>query len=264
MNTDEAFSFLGLHTSASGDEVEASFRQLVMVYHPDKNPDNSEWSHGRMILLNEAHDIAQRHISGRTQARSEARQRGGQNSQELAARIHRSFQAARSAILEGVHLYYTFNLENVHLRFEGIRRSHYNSSRRDIKKGVAQLGKIFQEIPEGKLKDRIRLYGEFGKSFYSSMSITKICPADTSLNYKAYKHYKNAGMIIDAFIKLCFFPGEFPRQDISPKSIILCEQSLLLILSNYRETIWVPEATIKLSLLDNLRNLVDFESSEAW
>jgi hypothetical protein len=259
MNTDEAFSFLGLSLSASKEELEASFRQLVMLYHPDRNPDKSEWSHTRMTLLNEAHTLAQHYITLRGENHRAAPK---QISREFMARLQNGLYAARDDILEGVHLYYTFSLENVHLRSEGVRRLRYNSAKRGVRKGVIQLEKILQEAPEGKLKIYARLWEAFGKSFYGSMGITKICPADTSLNYKAYKHYRNASLILDSFIKLCFFPEDFPRQNITPKSIELCEQLLLLILSNYRETIWVPEADVKLSLLDNLQNLVEFERRE--
>ncbi|MDR1931228.1 MAG: DnaJ domain-containing protein [Spirochaetales bacterium] len=260
MTTDEAFSLLGLHTCASMEEVEASFRQLVMVYHPDRNPDRSEWSHSRMSLLNEAHDIAQQHISLHSENLKRAPK---QVSREILARMQNILYAARGDILEGIHLYYTFSLENIHLRSEGVRRLRYNSAKRSVKKGVIQLAKILQEAPDGKLKQYARLCEAFGKSFYDSMLITKICPADTSPNYKAYKHYKNAAMILDAYIKLYFFRGDFPRQDITSRSIALCERQLCLILSNYRETIWVPEAAIKLSLFDNLQALAEFEQREA-
>jgi hypothetical protein len=261
MNTDEAFSFLGLTRHASKEELEASFRQLVMLYHPDRNPGRTEWSHTRMTLLNEAHGLAQQYISLRGE---NLRRVPKQVSREFMIRLQNGLYAARDAILEGVHLYYTFSLENIHLRSEGIRRLRYNTSKRNIKRGVIQLEKILLEAPEGKLKTYARLWAAFGTSFYDSMAISKICPAGTSPNYKAYKHYRNAASILDALIKLCFFPDDFPRQDITSKSIALCEQLLLLILSNYQETIWPPEAAIKLALLDNLQNLMEFERQEAW
>jgi hypothetical protein len=261
MNTDEAFSFLGLSLSASKEELEASFRQLVMLYHPDRNPDKSEWSHARMTLLNEAHNLAQRYITLRSEKLHSAPK---QISRELMLHLQNGLYAARDDILEGAHLYYTFSLENIHLRSEGIRRLRYNGAKRSVRKGVIQLEKILREAPEGKLKIYARLWEAFGKSFYGSMTITKIYPADTSLNYKAYKLYRDAALILDSFIKLSFFSEDFPRQDITSKSIALCEQLLLLIISNYRETIWVPEATVKLSLLDNLQNLLEFERREAW
>jgi hypothetical protein len=261
MNTNEAFSFLGLTNFASKEEVDTAFRQLVMIYHPDKNPGKAEWSHARMTLLNEAHGLARQYISLRGETGS-GRQQGQTVSRALMARLQKAVYTAREDILEGIHLYYIFNLENIHLRLEGIRRLRYNSAKRNVKKGIIQLDKILAEVPDGTLKTCTRLWEAFGKSFFASMSITKICPTDTSRNYKAYRHYKSAALILDSFIKLCFFPEDFPRQDITSKSIALCEQELLLILSNYQETIWTPEATVKLSLLDDLNNLVKFEQQQ--
>ena len=268
MNTHEAFSFLGLRTSATREELETSFRRLVMVYHPDRNPDKTDWSHDKMTLLNEAHEIAEQYIVSEENSRR-AHSNNVENrshvSRQTMARLQKAFSAAREELLEGIHLYYAFNLENIHLRLEGSRRYRYNSSKRSVKKALIQLDKIIREAPEGKLKTYALLYKEFGTSFFDSMNIAKICTADSSPDYRAYKIYRNASQIIDAFVRLWFFPDDFPRpQEFSSKSIILCEQQLLLILSNYRDTIWIPEATVKLALLDNLRKLADFEQSEAW
>jgi hypothetical protein len=255
MNIDEAFSFLGLQPSAGREEVDASFRQLVMVYHPDKNPDKTEWSHNMMILLNEAHNIAERCISLR-----QKKHESSSPPPELLRRVQTTFYAARENILEGMHLYYVFNLENIHLRAEGTRRYRYNTARRTIQKGLVQMEKLISHsAPQGKLYNHIRLFQAFGKSFYGSMIITKISAPDGSINYKAYRHYHNGSAILDALIRRQFFPEDFPQRDLTPKSMILCEQELLLVLTTYRQSIWLPETIIKLSLLENLRKLAEFE-----
>jgi hypothetical protein len=254
MTTDEAFSFLGLQPSASMNDVDTSFRQLVMVYHPDKNPDRSEWSHDRMTLLNEAHTIAERYIT--------LRQENHENVSphpEFLRRIQTAFRAARENILEGIHLYYVFNLENVHLRAEGTRRYRYNTARRSIQKGLTQMEKISRNMPQGKLFNHIRLFQAFGKSFYSSMIITKINAPDGSINYKAYKHYRSGSALLDSLIRKQFFPEDFPQRDLTPKSVDLCEQEFLLILTSYRESVWLPETIVKLSLFENLYKLTEFE-----
>ena len=264
MNTQEAFTFLGLKAGATKEDLDASFRHLVMVYHPDRNPEKSEWSHEKMTLLNEAHELAEQYIASNNRREQPGESRS-QIPRETLLRLQRAFSAAREELLEGIHLYYTFSLENIHLRAEGNRRYHYNSSKRFVKKALIQLEKIIAAAPDGKLKTYSYLYKEFAASFFNGMNINKICTADSSPDYKAYKLYRNASLTIDAFVKLWFFPDDFPRpRDFSSKSIILSEQELLLILSNYKNTIWIPEATIKLELLDNLRNIADFEQKEAW
>ena len=243
-----------LTPTASKEDLEASFRRLVMVYHPDRNPEKTAWSHDKMALLNEAHDIAERYLLS-------PREAAPPPPREIAVRLQKTFAAAREDLLDGIHLYYTFGLQNIHLRHEGNRKFRYNSARRSIKKAVIQLQKLREESPKSRFKARVSLYCEFGKSFYASMNITQISPADSSLNYKAYRHYKDSSLIIDALVRLIFFPNDFARpSDLSSDSIALCEQELLLILHNYRDTIWIPEATIKLELLDNLRNLARYEN----
>jgi hypothetical protein len=264
MDTIEAFSFLDLKTSASRQELEASFRRLVMRYHPDKNPGETAWSHTQMTLLNEAHEIAQRHIASRETPDGAPLRKAGV-SREHAVLLRKTFQAALDSLLEGIHLYYIFNLENIHLRLEGSRRYRYNSSKRNVKKALGLFDGILRDAAgEEGLKTLSRLYKDFGQSFYESMGIAKISPAESTPTYKPYTHYRNASLIIDTFIRLWFFPNDFKKpHGFSSEHILLCEKELFLILTNYRDTIWTPEARIKLSLLDNLRSLIDFEERRA-
>ena len=256
MDLNDALFFMGLDPSPSREELETSFRRLVMVYHPDKNPEKAAWSHDKMSLLNEAHDIVERHISAPQEAATVQ-----PPPRETALRMQKIFEAARGSLLDGMHLYYTFDLQNIHLRMEGNRKFHYNSARRSIKKAIIQFDKLAEECPESNFKTRLLLYNAFGKSFFACMGITSISPTDNSPNYKAFRYYRNASLIIDALIRLIFFPEDFPRPaDLCSKSIELCEQELLLIQSNYRDTDWGPEAGAKLELLDNLRELARFEN----
>lgn len=49
------YAVLGLPTNASKDEVRKKYRQLVLIWHPDRNP--SPEAHGKFIAITEAYDI---------------------------------------------------------------------------------------------------------------------------------------------------------------------------------------------------------------
>ena len=49
------YTILGLPTTASKDEVRKKYRQLVLIWHPDKNP--SPEAHSKFIAITEAYDI---------------------------------------------------------------------------------------------------------------------------------------------------------------------------------------------------------------
>lgn len=49
------YAVLGLPSTASKDEVRKKYRQLVLIWHPDKNP--SPEAHGKFIAITEAYDI---------------------------------------------------------------------------------------------------------------------------------------------------------------------------------------------------------------
>lgn len=56
MNLVDCYRLLGLTTQASRDEVKASYRRLVRLYHPDVNP-GDESAHEKFIQLHEAYKV---------------------------------------------------------------------------------------------------------------------------------------------------------------------------------------------------------------
>lgn len=52
------YEMLGLpHMDVSIAEIKKAFKELVKRHHPDKNPEDAEGAHERMIAINEAHDV---------------------------------------------------------------------------------------------------------------------------------------------------------------------------------------------------------------
>lgn len=256
MDINEALTFLGLSATASIDELDSTFRRLVMIYHPDRNPERSSWSHSNMIRLKEAHEIAGRYLM---EPRAEPVLPDPRTLRDFLS----SFSAAREDVLQGIHLYYTFSLENIHLRYEGVRRYRYNSSRNHIRKGITAMGNMASVAPSGRLHTHLVLFRAFAAAFERTMHITKTFVPDGSVNHKAYRHYHSGSLILDSLVRGRLFPEDFPRQDLTPKSIPMCEQEFFLILTRYTESTWLSEAVLKLSLLDSLSKLLEFESKQA-
>ena len=79
MTRDEALRVLGLHTDASRDEIQAAYRELAQMLHPDKFGDNKrlrERAERQMSTINEARDTllkSSRTAGGRNASASTAR-----------------------------------------------------------------------------------------------------------------------------------------------------------------------------------------------
>ncbi|MEM7232935.1 MAG: J domain-containing protein [Planctomycetota bacterium] len=51
------YGILQVEPSASDDEIQRSFKRLVLEHHPDKNPDRRDWSERHIRQLIEANDV---------------------------------------------------------------------------------------------------------------------------------------------------------------------------------------------------------------
>jgi curved DNA-binding protein CbpA len=51
------YEVLQVSPSATAEDIQKSFRRLVLVYHPDKNPDRREWSEQRIRELIRANEV---------------------------------------------------------------------------------------------------------------------------------------------------------------------------------------------------------------
>jgi curved DNA-binding protein CbpA len=51
------YQTLRVRQDASKEQIQASFRRLVKVYHPDKNPGRTSWAKDRMVRLLQAYEV---------------------------------------------------------------------------------------------------------------------------------------------------------------------------------------------------------------
>ena len=56
MTNKDYYSFLGVSTDASADEIKKSFRKKAMKYHPDKNR-NDSFAAEKFKKINEAYEV---------------------------------------------------------------------------------------------------------------------------------------------------------------------------------------------------------------
>ncbi|TNN19316.1 DnaJ subfamily B member 6-A [Schistosoma japonicum] len=51
------YEILGVHKTASGDDIKKAYRRLALKWHPDKNPDKKEEAERQFKLISEAYEI---------------------------------------------------------------------------------------------------------------------------------------------------------------------------------------------------------------
>ncbi len=184
MDASQAFFLLELSPGATSEELETSFRRLVMKYHPDRNADRLEWSHRMTVLLMEAHETASRRIAEEAYERAAAAEK-----RRLAADLRffaEAFDAARGGVLEALYTYYAYGLENIPLRSEGNLRLRFTTAKNTLRKGLGIFASLESRPAPPDLKTRAALYQAFGGAFQQNMNISRILVPDGSEDHKAY------------------------------------------------------------------------------
>ncbi len=94
----------------------------------------------------------------------------------------------------------------------------------------------------------------FARSFLQNMLIEKYyIPSPDSFEHKAYRHYQSGSEHLDRAIQHTLFGEQLQAPGRAHEgSLYVSHQEFLYLLVNYTNSTWVPEATIKLHLLDTL------------
>jgi hypothetical protein len=172
-----------------------------------------------------------------------------------------SARIAVDEVLDGVYVYYQYGLQNIHRRFEGVTRLRYRKAIRHLKAGARQLHAHIQEHgPTLRLDEDVHKLATFTRSFLQNIGIDKYyIPSSHPREAKAYRHYQAGSEHLDAAIQQILFGEQFtpgiPRSHSG--SLYVSSHELVSVLVNFTDSTWIPEAMIKLNLLDAFSTAAD-------
>jgi curved DNA-binding protein CbpA len=278
MTLHDALRLFQLSENPTTPQLAASYRRLVKHYHPDYNPTKAGWAHRRMTQVNEAYSLVcefladTAHETGRVsnarggpERRAETGTARGTTTaagpEETPREILSEYQRAASRLLDGIYVYYQYGLQNVHRRREGTPRLRYRQAVRHTKAGIADLDRLLDLHGhtirrEGDLKT----LDVFAKSFLQNMLIEKYyIPSPRAVEQKAYRHYQSGSEHLDRSIQHTLFGEQLQATRVPQGSLYVSHQEFLALLVNYRESTWVPEAMIKLHLVDTFSSTTQAE-----
>jgi hypothetical protein len=73
VSLDDLYAILQVQPHAEGDAIQASYRRLALLYHPDRNPERRAWAEERMKRVNAAYAV----LSNATRRQTYDRRRFG-------------------------------------------------------------------------------------------------------------------------------------------------------------------------------------------
>ncbi len=268
MDIGAAFRILELPSGATLEDVSVSFRRLLKMYHPDRNLDRSEWSHRKTVQLTQAYEAASDYLrtcppdpGPATATRTEPDSREAPESEFTATASARPSEAYSVSLqlrlagefdllLDQLYAYYSYGLDNVHLRMEGSLRYRYRNTLRRLHKVVAGLQEILQWPGSSIQYEQVEVVHRFAAAFYENMLIKpQEHHVPTGDERKAYRLYRQGSEMLDVAIKTRLF-DEFSHEGTSPSSRSLSERSLMLLMAQYPRSRYTAETLIKYYLLE--------------
>lgn len=268
MDIGAAFRILELPSGATLEDVSVSFRRLLKMYHPDRNLDRSEWSHRKTVQLTQAYEAASDYLrtcppdpGPATATRTEPDSREAPESEFTSTASTRPSEAYSVSLqlrlagefdllLDQLYAYYSYGLDNVHLRMEGSLRYRYRNTLRRLHKVVAGLQEILQWPGSSIQYEQVEVVHRFAAAFYENMLIKpQEHHVPTGDERKAYRLYRQGSEMLDVAIKTRLF-DEFSHEGTSPSSRSLSERSLMLLMAQYPRSRYTAETLIKYYLLE--------------
>jgi curved DNA-binding protein CbpA len=257
MELEVALRLLNIPSTCSLEELNDSFRKLAKKHHPDSNPGREKWAHRAMTQLNLAYEKVLDHLtmpsSGiREEKPSSTRERVRTQYQILFSRSIRQ-------VLDGIYTYYQYGLENVRLRYEGVRKFRFRDSVRDVQDGLKKLEEL-QRLPKSDgAAGRLQIFTDFSRAFLQNMLIDNYtAPLGQPVEQIAYRYFRNGSAHLDYAIKDALFGDELipVRNGNYAQKMKQCREQLMVVVSKYFNVGCVSEALLKIYLLEVFSKVV--------
>lgn len=262
----ESLRVLGLTEESSLRDLSSTFRKLSKKYHPDLNRDREEWSNRQMRFLNEAYRTAYKFLSippaERESSPTPSKTTPRKSTENPTGTFPEVMDSSLELLYTAMETYYQYGLDNIALRYEGNRKSRFNSTVRRIKKCFEEL-KPLAEGPLGTKEEEIlETVVHFIRYFYKSIHIRSLRAADSSREErKAFGHYCNGGSLVDSVIKEVMF-REFIvsyKQGRLAENIKLAEAELNTVIVDFGDALCLRETEIKKELLYAFLDVTDLQ-----
>lgn len=283
-----AFKVLELSNGATLEDVSISFRRLLKIYHPDRNLDRTEWSHERTVELNEAYMAVTDYLRNGgdavaveepfTEATDVYGSGVGPQHSDYTAHEDQYAGSAHEApvdpaysvtlqmrlateydlLLDQLFAFYSFGLENLHLRSEGSFRYRFRTVFKHLKSVVARFQELKQWPGSRIQRHQIATVHAFATAFYENLLIKPHThQVLTGNEYRAYRLYRQGSETLDEAIRARLFGDQLGNKTSYPATLSTCERALMLVVAHYPKCQYTPETLIKLYLLETFNRLCD-------
>ncbi len=181
--------------------------------------------------------------------------RAAEKRQNVISEVSRAFKLKKDFIDEAMFVYYQYKLFKRGLRTEGVGRLKFGDVRRNIKKGLIEIEKIYNACPLEDLREELHLYLDFVNKFNESIKCKDYISSYKNINnVEAFRYYRNGSEKLDKVFSHIFFETKterqlFPRVNVT-NLLSMAMENFIFIAEQYAETEFANDANVKADLLD--------------
>ena len=262
MELARALKILKLTHSCTLDSLNNSFRKLAKIYHPDSNIGRESWANRAMTELNLAYETVLDYLTSGRKLKATKGSSLRTSTKDFTRKydFQIRFSRAINKVLDGIYTYYQYGLNNVPLRYEGVRRFRYRDALGSLEEGISQL----EALQVSSLTDfdrvKLRTFTDFAKAFFQNMHIEVFyTPSTDPVEERAYWHYYNGSMHLDYAIKDAFFGDELiqVRDGSYADKMELSNKELMTVIARYNQSGYISETLLKAYLLETFTRVVN-------
>ncbi|HOS41168.1 MAG TPA: J domain-containing protein [Spirochaetota bacterium] len=284
MTLAECYRILSLPATATDDEIIRSYKKLALQYHPDRNPDKTEWANRSMATINVAYTTVMGHrfkdASGakdeaptrpepqrRAQRREQRRPAEPTPPEHTREELIERFVALRESAKDVLYRYFQYNLNNIARRDEPKNKGTFNEVVYSLRKNFHSIKRLATLTKDAELLEHFSVFTEMLFNFYrSSECLTILDSYNSRLDIEAYRLYKKGDDALHASHREIFYDrhnrGSF-KKDIAVTHLVKAEQYFSQTMKTFPDSSWAVETGIKLEYCQSLKKYLILFFSDA-
>jgi hypothetical protein len=231
---------------------------MVKTYHPDKNPDNQDWAHEKMVILNNCYKVLLEYRSQNPDIEGIAQPESPRISTNVTdPAFPYYFSESIQLFLSSICIYFEYGLDNYLLRKDGPRRFRFRECLKTLFKSI----ELIMEIKKMDLDDESRLKFEsvmkFLLLFYQDLK------KETHAEYQGAfeREFNNNNKLLSKLIQAAFLPDRSNRQIVSRDNFYLCYMTYMKLMNGSVRENQKKDVLLKISLLDALMDFIETRNS---
>jgi curved DNA-binding protein CbpA len=276
MDIAACYMLLNVSPASTDEEISASYKKLAIRFHPDKNPDRTEWATEAMSRLNNAYATVMSHRfkidSGSTRSdivkpdRAQERRPSQKKVYIDPEILTRQFIQFRESAKDALYRYFQYNLNSIPIREKVSNQAIFNKIVFTLRKSYHGIIALKTQTDDPDLLEHFETFNSMIFNFYRASECLNIIDSyNNQDDVEAYRVYREGDEHLHQAHREIFY--ERHNRGYLKKSMVYTylTQSLKTFQANLKmfpDSSWAAETRVKLDYASSLLSYLKLFFSE--